>query len=122
MVGRKHIILTCLLAPKSTLDCAWFDESGPGDKGQLECDSGEVISVEHAWYGRTSTTECSAGDGTYDSWYYRICDSGLNVTTNVAAVCDGKTTCEFRGMGTFDTDPCVSIHKYTKILYNCIRK
>ena len=88
----------------------------------MECDPGDTISIANAWYGRTSTSECSAGNGTYDSMYYEICDSYLNVTTYVAAVCDGKTTCEFRRGGTFDSDPCVNIHKYTKILYNCIRK
>ena len=104
------------------MDCAWFDEAGPGDRGQLECEPGEKIFIKNAWYGRTSTSDCSAGHGTYDSLFYRICVSGLNVTSNVAAVCDGKQTCEFRGAGTFDSDPCVNIHKYTKIIYYCLRK
>lgn len=105
------------------MDCASFDESGPGDTGQMDCDPGLVISIENAWYGRASISECSAGDGTYANLFYQICDSYLNVTTDVAAVCDGKETCKFRGNGFVEyTDPCVNIHKYTKIFYYCIRK
>ena len=113
-----------LLPPKSTLDCLFFDGYGPGNTGQMNCDDGEEISIENAWYGRTSTSECSAGlsDGMFDDEFYQICNSGLNVTTDVAAVCDGKNTCQFRleHFGLFD--PCVNIHKYTKIIYSCIRK
>ena len=90
----------------------------------MNCDDGEEISIENAWYGRTSTSECSAGlsDGMFDDEFYQICNSGLNVTTDAAAVCDGKNTCQFRleHFGLFD--PCVNIYKYTKILYSCMRK
>lgn len=108
------------------MDCLEFDEAGPGDKGQLHCEPGEEISIENAWYGRTSTSECSAGNednnGTYDSMFYQICDTPMKVTRDVAIRCDGKETCEFRGAGSFSFDPCVNTHKYTKIFYNCIRK
>ena len=102
------------------MDCAYFDESGPGDRGEMECKTGSVINIESALYGRFSQTECSAGNGTYESWRYDVCQSSLNVTTHVDLKCAGQQSCTFRGMGAFETDPCPGTHKYVKIKYTCI--
>ena len=107
---------------KFSLSCAGFDASGPEELGQIECNNEDIIRIESAVYGRSNTTECSAGNGAgYASVHYEICDSSLIVTTHVALECDGAPNCQFQGAypNKFDSDPCPGTHKYVKIKYQC---
>ena len=72
-------LLTVSFGMKISLDCPFFDESGTQDQGQMTCNVGERISVESAIYGRSSSTECSAGNGTYEAWRYEVCDASHDV-------------------------------------------
>ena len=105
---------------KWVLDCLSFDESGPQDRGEMKCEqNGQLITIQSAFYGRSSETECSAGNGNYAAWRYDICDSSHDVTSIVASQCDGLQWCQFHDI-TFDADPCPGTHYYTKIVYSCI--
>lgn len=122
MIVKFNCIVLYFLEEKLSLDCPPFDESGPADRGEMECEYGDEIEIESALYGRLSTTDCSAGNGTYDSWRYDICPFSLDVTTTVATECDGYQECQFRGYNTGLEDLCIGTHKYILITYNCISK
>ena len=104
------------------MDCAPFDESGIHDRGDMKCNAGERILVESAIYGRSSSSECSAGNGEFEAWRYEVCDASHDVTLTVKSKCDGEEQCQYRAYGQVATDPCVGIHKYVSIQYLCVRK
>ena len=51
----ENFIKTPILADKRTLDCAFFDETGLGTKGDMRCEPHETILVKSAIFGRQSS-------------------------------------------------------------------
>lgn len=84
------------------------------DVGGAQCPKNKVIRVMAANYGRSDEGTCHGGN-TYASWP----ECSLDVTHHAAADCDGKRSCNYNANNSEITDPCVTIHKFTKVLYKC---
>ena len=122
--GKFEVNYCCQseIKEKTTLDCPFFDANGIHTEGTMRCQAGEQILVQSAIYGRSSSTDCSMGNGRFEAWRYEVCDASHDVTQTVKSKCDGEEACDYRGFGTIDTDPCVGIHKYVTIQYLCTGK
>jgi len=80
-------------------------------EGNLRCPTGEVLIIQSAIYGRI--------DGGTDCQYNGACQSSYDLTSYAQEECDGKKSCVFKGTNGHLGDPCVGIHKYTKITFYC---
>ncbi|XP_051918221.1 L-rhamnose-binding lectin SML-like [Hippocampus zosterae] len=83
---------------------------------QFNCDSGYVIAIYGALYGRRDRTTCS-DEMSADSLRNVVCIHP--VTALVAQRCDGQSSCSVRAGNAEFTDPCRGISKYLEISYAC---
>ncbi|MED6262553.1 hypothetical protein ATANTOWER_021549, partial [Ataeniobius toweri] len=81
----------------------------------LQCDDGQVISVIGAYYGRTDPTTCSFQR---PSSQVQKTDC-LRPSSEVAASCNGKTTCSVKASKSVFGDPCVGTYKYLEVAHIC---
>ncbi|XP_028438422.1 uncharacterized protein LOC114558561 [Perca flavescens] len=86
-----------------------------GSFAQLQCDQGQVISVNGANYGRSDQTTCI-----YQRPLNQINDiSCSSPTPKVAASCNGQNSCTIAVNDSVFGDPCVGTYKYLKVDYTC---
>lgn len=83
--------------------------------GYLQCDKGKVIKIYATNYGRHDQTTCS---------FERPVAQVQNVActspaTQVADLCNGKSSCSVVASNSVFGDPCVGTYKYLEVDYFC---
>lgn len=81
----------------------------------LQCDEGQVIKIYATNYGRRDQTTCS---------FERPAAQVQNVActspaTQVADLCNGKSSCSVVASNSVFGDPCVGTYKYLEVVYFC---
>ncbi|KAF1390760.1 hypothetical protein PFLUV_G00061390 [Perca fluviatilis] len=86
-----------------------------GSLAQLQCDQGQVISVNATNYGRRDQTTCI-----YQRPLYQIRNNGWrSPTPQVAASCNGQNSCTIAASNSVFGDPCYGTYKYLEVAYTC---
>ncbi|XP_049919823.1 uncharacterized protein LOC126402147 [Epinephelus moara] len=81
----------------------------------LHCDTGQVISVYGADYGRHDQTTC-----TYKRPATQIQNSDCSQPTSIVSDnCGGKNSCSIKASNSVFGDPCVGTFKYLEVAYVC---
>ncbi|XP_008413136.1 L-rhamnose-binding lectin CSL2-like [Poecilia reticulata] len=81
----------------------------------LQCDEGQIISVIGAFYGRSDPTTCS-----FQRPAAQVQKTDcLRPSGEVAASCNGKTSCSVKASNSVFGDPCVGTYKYLEVAHTC---
>jgi len=84
---------------------------------RVKCDSGEVVIVEHARYGRMSISRCVKQD-------FGFVGCSVNVLSFLDAHCSGRRACSIRVLDdNFDNvKPCHDdLKSYLEVSYRCVK-
>lgn len=84
-------------------------------QANLQCDEGQVISVIGAYYGRTDPTTCSFQRPPAQVQKLDC----LSPSSEVAASCNGRTSCSVMVLNSLFGDPCVGTYKYLEVAHHC---
>ncbi|XP_055003839.1 uncharacterized protein LOC110169983 [Boleophthalmus pectinirostris] len=99
----------CVLEVSSSVVCEHYNT-------RLQCGQGQVIHVLSAYYGRTDHSTCS--EGRPQSQLQNI-QCKLSVISNVAQMCNDKSSCSVGASNSVFGDPCVGTYKYLDVKYIC---
>jgi hypothetical protein len=93
-----------------------------GYNATLSCPTGQVLSVQAAFYGRNDTSTCvaeaTAAGMSSASWNRTTC-SLASALTLVQSWCSGKASCSFPNGSGWGSDPCNGTYKYGMVDYVC---
>ncbi|XP_077980917.1 adhesion G protein-coupled receptor L2-like isoform X2 [Glandiceps talaboti] len=88
-----------------------------GRNMRLTCDSGKVILVHMAMYGRTSPETCRKEGKMFDF----ECEAPYSLQV-VSDRCNGRSQCTVPvNNGIFGRDPCTRTYKYLETQYECVK-
>ncbi|XP_055015809.1 L-rhamnose-binding lectin SML-like [Boleophthalmus pectinirostris] len=99
----------CVLEVSSSVVCEHYNT-------RLQCGQGQVIHVLSAYYGRTDHSTCC--EGRPESQLQNI-QCKLSVISNVAQMCNDKSSCSVGASNSVFGDPCVGPCKYLDVKYIC---
>uniref|UniRef100_A0A8C6SG30 SUEL-type lectin domain-containing protein n=1 Tax=Neogobius melanostomus TaxID=47308 RepID=A0A8C6SG30_9GOBI len=88
-----------------------------GHTADLSCDSGKVIRIHRADYGRSDRTICSQGRPSQQVQNVNCAASTAN--DHVAQMCNGKSLCSVSASNSVFGDPCGGTYKYLLVSYSC---
>uniref|UniRef100_A0A8C6WGW4 SUEL-type lectin domain-containing protein n=1 Tax=Neogobius melanostomus TaxID=47308 RepID=A0A8C6WGW4_9GOBI len=88
-----------------------------GQTADLSCDSGKVIRIHRADYGRSDRTTCSQGRPSEQLQNVNCAASTTN--DHVAQMCNGKSHCSVTASNSVFGDPCGGTYKYLQVSYSC---
>uniref|UniRef100_A0A8C6SDK1 SUEL-type lectin domain-containing protein n=1 Tax=Neogobius melanostomus TaxID=47308 RepID=A0A8C6SDK1_9GOBI len=88
-----------------------------GQTADLSCDSGKVIRIHRADYGRSDRTTCSQGRPSEQLQNMNCAASTTN--DHVAKMCNGKSRCSVTASNSVFGDPCGGTYKYLQVSYTC---
>uniref|UniRef100_A0A8C6SHW2 SUEL-type lectin domain-containing protein n=1 Tax=Neogobius melanostomus TaxID=47308 RepID=A0A8C6SHW2_9GOBI len=86
-----------------------------GHTADLSCDSGKVIRIHRADYGRSDRTICSQGRPSQQVQNVNCAAS----TAPKCMTCNGKSLCSVSASNSVFGDPCGGTYKYLLVSYSC---
>lgn len=85
-----------------------------GSTMDLRCQSGNVIYIEYANFGRVDNVTCTSGPVLTTECY------SSNAQDIVANVCNGKSSCSIPTTVAYFGDDCPGTVKYLEVLFKCV--
>uniref|UniRef100_A0A8C6SII0 SUEL-type lectin domain-containing protein n=1 Tax=Neogobius melanostomus TaxID=47308 RepID=A0A8C6SII0_9GOBI len=113
------LIMETLWGHLQYLQVSYSCERKCGSNAVSLSDSGKVIHIHSAVYGRSNSTTCSQGRPAEQLQNVNCAASTTN--DHVAQMCNGKSHCSVTASPTVYGDPCVGTDKYLQVSYSCER-
>uniref|UniRef100_A0A8C6SHJ5 SUEL-type lectin domain-containing protein n=1 Tax=Neogobius melanostomus TaxID=47308 RepID=A0A8C6SHJ5_9GOBI len=90
-----------------------------GQTADLSCDSGKVIRIHRADYGRSDRTTCSQGRPSEQLQNMNCTYFQITKCKTSKLRCNGKSRCSVTASNSVFGDPCGGTYKYLQVSYTC---